>query len=195
MRRFLLTSAALVCFALKSQAPVIDFAGQQNGFAVVLVQGTIVEGDNDKFLSVADKFKASKIIVLLESMGGRLLESLTLGQEIRKRGYYTAVSANGTCASACGFIWLAGSQRFLSVTSAVGFHAGFWVNGTQKRESGVLNAIIGSYLTRLGFEYDAIAYVTSEGPDALTWLHPAQARKYGIDFHIVPANQPERSGR
>jgi hypothetical protein len=187
MRRLLVTTAALVGLTLNCQAATVEYMAEENGFTVFNLHGQILDGDTERFLTAVEPFKASKIIVLLESMGGRLLESLTLGQEIRKRGYYTAVGANGTCASACGFIWLAGSQRFLSISSAIGFHAGFWQTGSLKQESGVLNAILGSYLTRLGFEYDAIAYVTSEGPNALTWLHPAEARKYGIDFHVVPS--------
>jgi hypothetical protein len=51
--------------------------------------------------------------------------------------------------------------------------------------SGWANAVVGSYLTRLGLSYGAIAYVTKAAPDEIEWLSPATAKQYGITYRFL----------
>jgi hypothetical protein len=102
-----------------------------------------------------------------------------LGARIRERGLSTTVPDGATCTSACGFIWLAGTSRFLEGNGRVGFHAVF-VAGRRKPISGPGNARVGAYMARLGFSDPAIAYATEAGPGDMMWLTPSKAASVEI---------------
>jgi uncharacterized protein len=53
------------------------------------------------------------------------------------------------------------------------------------RETGVGNALVGAYLTRIGLPLDAVIYITKAAPESMTWLTPEDARKVGIDLKVV----------
>ena len=66
---------------------------------------------------------APVVTMHLSSQGGVIGEAVYIGILIKKYEIETYVSNNSTCASACGFMWLAGSRRFIDSDSRVGFHA------------------------------------------------------------------------
>lgn len=67
------------------------------------------------------KLRVSRVrSVVLNSSGGRILAAHRIASLIRKKGLNTEV--DGTCASACTLIFLAGSDRFLWPRSRLGFH-------------------------------------------------------------------------
>jgi hypothetical protein len=50
------------------------------------------------------------------------------------------------------------------------------------------NAILGSYLTRLGLGYSAIAYATQASPNDIKWLTVDDAQRVGIPVITVDLN-------
>jgi hypothetical protein len=50
------------------------------------------------------------------------------------------------------------------------------------------NAILGSYLTRLGLSYSAIAYATQARPNEMKWLTADDAKRVGIPVITVDLN-------
>ena len=70
--------------------------------------------------------------------------------------------------------------------SFIGFHAAY--NPSDLRESGAANALVGSYLEKLGFGWGTIVYLTSAAPKEMEWLDGAKAEKYGIRFYEYPSN-------
>jgi hypothetical protein len=88
--------------------------------------------------------------------------------------------AHALCASACGWIWLAGTTRYVSLAAQIGFHAVY--TGTSGDVSSAGNALVGAYLIKLGLSYQAIAFVTSAPPDSIRWIHPADAERIGIQY-------------
>jgi hypothetical protein len=64
-------------------------------------------------------------------------------------------------------------------------------------ESSTGNALLGGYLTQLGFPDSAIAYATSAGPESARWLTPSEAQRYGIEVKILEtpsSNAPNPTG-
>ena len=118
--------------------------------------------------------------VLLNSLGGNVVEALAIGQAIRNAGLDTAILNQAVCASACALIWLAGINRYLAPEGLVGFHAAYSGSGDDARENGAANALVGAYLTKLGLPYEAVVYVTSAAPNDIQWLSFDDARKVGI---------------
>jgi len=184
MRITLLASALLAGTVLAANAAQIKDEGVfpgKNGTEVhgISITGKIVTGDADKFERLANSFQGMAIVGL-ESPGGIVVEGLIMGELIHKKGFATGVPDNATCASTCGLIWIAGSRRFLSTTSRVGFHAAS-IDG-EVTSTG--NALIGAYLTRMDLSYAAVTYLTNASPDSMAWLHPDEARKVGIAFEV-----------
>jgi hypothetical protein len=189
MRAFLMASTALILLltTISTNAATIDYEGNSEGVNIVKLTGDITEGDSDQFIRITTSL-AGKTVVLLDSPGGLIGEGLTIGDAIHRSGYATAVPNNTTCASVCGLIWLAGSPRLLTKGSKIGFHAAYRADGT---ESGQGNAIVGSYLTYLGFSIPAIMFLTESPPDDMKWLHPADATRVGITYSLIESHQQE----
>lgn len=153
------------------------------GVSGIYVQGEIVKGDAERFSQIAEQ--TQRALVILESPGGLISEAMSIGAEIRERGYATYVPPNSECYSACGVIWLSGVRRRMSESSVIGFHAVYVIEGDNPRETGMGNAELGSFLTHLGLTKDAIRLVTVAGPNEMTILTPAIAAAYGIDYYLA----------
>lgn len=157
-----------------------------SGNVAINIRGDIALGDDVRFRKLS--LQNPKAIVRLNSNGGVLVPALEIGQIIRIASYDTAVLETETCVSACALIWMAGKRRFLG--GAIGFHAAYRDDSGGARESGVANALVGNYLTLLGFSSRAILFATAAPPDKILWLTPANKDAAGIDF-VVPVSAPK----
>jgi hypothetical protein len=148
---------------------------------IIGVNGQIEEADVDRFQALAAT--RNNAMILLRSEGGKMAPALRIGEMIRAKGYNTIVK--DYCMSACALIWLAGSKRLMTATAHIGLHQAYIVAG---QADGMLNAIIGSYLTRLGLGYPAIAYATQASPNDMKWLTVDDAKRVGIPVITVDLN-------
>ena len=108
-----------------------------------------------------------------------------------ERIYYLPDERQTTGASSCALAWLEGasSVSFVDV-AALGFHAAYQMDGTTARETGIGNAVVGAYLTRIGLPISAVIYITKASPDAITWLTPADAKsRHRIFVHRSCASE------
>jgi hypothetical protein len=162
---------------------------------LVFITGPLDYRDDVKFRISTTETK--KAMVILASPGGSLDAGLSIGKQIRIAGYSTFVGSK-LCASACALAWLGGERRYMSADSKIGFHAAYVDDGEFKRETGLGNALIGSYLTKLGLSDRAITFITSAPPDALNFLDLNQAREQGIEAlflengQVTPSRTVER---
>lgn len=188
----LITGALCCCVATFMTPPAVEAAeisfvpaDMENrlfpGVAFVRITGEIQPDDGQRFEEIAQKITGDHpkvVIVTLSGPGGNLVAGLRIGTVIHDRGWQTSVDADSTCDSACGYIWIAGVTRSASKTSHIGFHAAY--NAATQQETGVGNAVLGSYLTKMGLSYGAIAYLTTSGPAQMTYLSAEAAANYGI---------------
>jgi hypothetical protein len=173
--------------ALSASAATIKYEGKPEGLNLISITGQIEHGDSDRFDEIVAPLTGPTVVVL-RSPGGIVVDGLDIGLSIRRNGYATAVS-DDICASVCGLIWLAGSQRFLTENSKIGFHAASDEHG---QEIGAGNALVGAYLSKLGLSYRAIVYLTDAPPDDMQWLSPEDAEKVGITYSLIkpPKSEP-----
>jgi hypothetical protein len=147
---------------------------------VIVVDGELAPGDDQKFADAAIRLKDATVI--LSGPGGDLFVGIGIGEAIRLKGFDTLVISSGRCASACALAWLGGTKRSLGEGAAVGFHAAYTTDGGgQDAVSSSANAAIGAYLTKLGLPSAAIDYVTEPQPDDIQWLTLDDAARVGID--------------
>jgi hypothetical protein len=148
------------------------------------VENEILPGDFEAF-----KLKASplvgKVIVVLRSPGGSLIDAMEIGEFVRLRGWVTFVY--GECDSACAAIWLAGTPRIMMSNALIGFHAAS-ING---QERGQGNAVFGAYMTRLGLGYPAVGWATTAGPNDIAYLTPDKAKEIDISVNVIPYQEKQ----
>jgi invasion protein IalB len=150
----------------------------------VLVDGKFEPRDGDQFRIKTGNL--SNAVISFRSDGGSVVAGIQIGEIIRLKGFTTSVSRDARCASACALAWLGGTKRLMSAESKIGFHAAYTSDG---RETGVGNALIGAYLTKLGLPYSAVVYITQAAPRSMTWLSATEAKKHGIDVELVGSTQ------
>src|SRR5437762_6696857 len=94
--------------------------------------------------------RLTKALVVFNIDGGILQAGIEIGKTIRLKSFATAVLDGSRCASSCAFAWLGGSPRFMQRGAQIGFHAAYINREGRPSESGVGNALVGSYLTQIG---------------------------------------------
>lgn len=181
MRRFLLVLLGQIFGQAAVHAADIDRIRIGDlGLDMITIKGSIVRGDGAVFFRVASD--SHKAIVLLNSEGGVVVDALAIGREIRRRNFATSVAPKNLCASACALIWLAGARRYVEDGSAIGFHASYIEKDGVMLESGVANALVGAYVSRLGLSDRVVAYVTTAPPKGMLWLTRDDAARLGLPF-------------
>lgn len=180
MRRSIL-AAFLLTTALPSYAAQIEVYDGKPELPVIGINGNIEEADADRFQELAST--RNNVVVMLRSGGGKMAPAIRIGEMIKAKGYTTIVK--DYCASACALIWLAGSKRFMTASAHIGLHQAYNITG---QADGTGNAILGSYLTRLGLDYSAIAYATQAGPADFKWLTVDDAKRVGIRVIVLDLN-------
>jgi hypothetical protein len=176
-------------------ATITVHAPDGEGRVFVDVVGRIGDGDFEAFKEKTDLIYSTgarhpnkQVIVTLVSYGGLIGPAMQIGELVRKRGMSTFVPGERTCASACALIWVAGFPRIVGDTPQIGFHAAYDEDTGQAAGAG--NAVMGAYLRSLGFDYQAIHFMTHKGPTSLEWLTPDAAREVGAAWAML---QPPRA--
>ena len=149
--------------------------------ALVVVQGSFETKDGDQFFTKTGSLGSA--MVRLQSNGGSLVAGIQIGETIRLKGFQTLVPAGARCASACAMAWLGGTQRFMGPGAQIGLHAAS--NPKSGQSSGTANALLGAYLNRVGLPYSAVVYITQTGPQSITWLGIADAKRLGIEVSAL----------
>jgi hypothetical protein len=181
-------AAVLSLWSTSALAAKITLApwGDDPAHGIVAIEGDLVSGDDVKFRAQVGRL--TKAIVVFNSDGGNLLAGIQIGKTIRLKSFATAVLDGSRCASACAFAWLGGSLRFMERGAQIGFHAAYIDSAGRASESGVGNALLGSYLTQIGLSENAVVYITQAAPTELTWLNLRDAKQIGIE--VLPFEPP-----
>ena len=195
-----LSNALLVisAFSMSTAAISADIkvapAAEGDNQPFILIDGEIIAGDDEKFRKLAAEF--SDAIVVLNSEGGAISPAMDIGRTIKLRGYKTVVLDGSSCASACALIWISGSRRIIDDGGEVGFHASYLDTDGTKIETGVGNALVGHYLSQLGFGEKTVIFATLAPPDKILWLNAETTAMSGIEFDLLPStSSKERKKR
>jgi hypothetical protein len=174
------TAAAMT--ATSAQAAEIDIVLP----TAVSITGDITPTSYDEWTAKVSSLQGPHT-VFLWSYGGNLLAALQIGEFIRMRGWNSAVLAD--CYCSCALIWLAGSSKWMLPEAHIGFHVAS-LNG---QESGHGSAMIGGYLTRIGYDYNVVSFATQAGPQEVSLLTPQAAKFLGINVAAIELPAPAQS--
>lgn len=192
LARALRIVTAVCLSALASAASAAGIAVvEEAGRPVVHLAGEIELGDAGRFeRAVAGR---SALTVVLSGPGGKLIDALSIGEMIRARGDRTVVRLGANCTSACALIWIAGVERTLEDGGAVGFHAASAREGNTVRMTASGNAIVGAYLTRLGFPLTVVVMATEADHTSMAYLTAERAASSGLAYRRTSAPRRGRT--
>jgi hypothetical protein len=148
---------------------------------VVTVEGPVIAVDADEFAAKTASLHSA--IVAVNSDGGTLMAGVRIGEAIRRKGFSTIVPDGRRCAAACALAWLGGAERFIGANASIGFHAAY--DSASGEETGSGNAVIGTYLTKIGLPYEAIIYITQPAPNDTTWLNMSHVAQRGVRVTLL----------
>lgn len=156
----------------------------------IILKGRFKLGDENRFRAVA--LATNRATVYLDSQGGKLYPAMEIGKIIRIKGFATAVNEN-ECASSCAMVWMAGEPRMMSNFSSIGFHTPYTTDKNGNKKSDVAEgALVGSYLTGLGFSQKVAMFVVTAGAKEMNWLNKSTADKLGIAVTFTTSAQRRR---
>lgn len=92
------------------------------GSIALMLKGDIGTGDALLVQRALRDNKGSLVVVVLDSPGGSLAESLRIGRMLRDEKAATFVPSWGTCTSACFYIFAGGESRFVGEGARIGVH-------------------------------------------------------------------------
>lgn len=186
--RLLISIASILLATARALAATITLAPQTPDRPnVITVEGPLDSVDGDLFAAKAASLRSA--IVAFSSDGGSLLAGVRIGEAIRRKGFSTFVPDGRRCASACAVAWLGGVERFIGADASIGFHGAYDVaSGT---ETGVGNAMVGAYLTKIGLPYEAVIYITQTASNEMTWLNMSDVAQRGIRVALLSKSAKE----
>ncbi|ATQ69231.1 MULTISPECIES: hypothetical protein [Methylosinus] len=170
---------------------------------VVAAEGEIVEDTPDVFLRFL-RNRASReplrSILLIDSPGGKVVASMSLGQELRKLGMAVVVArvgaeggplVSGRCYSACVYALMGGLKRVIPRQSRVGVHRMFnYVDGVdpmsgealreRRYADGGMRKALSRYSASMGISRDLIALAERTSPDRVHLLTAAEISRWRL---------------
>jgi hypothetical protein len=178
----IITAAA---FATASQAATITTQKdgcEPKGCYNIVVEGNIEFDDWKKFDAVIKSNDIKVATVTLNSEGGNLIGGVLIGLNIKDHGFNTFVPDNGTCASVCASIWLAGLKKFTSPSANIGFHQPYSKDKRGRvHVDAKVTAFIKSYYNSIGVSKAAADFFVAANPADIYWLNSDLAKGFGIE--------------
>ena len=170
-----------LCFTaliIPSAAPGMDFKiyyQPQLKLKMVVAEGSIQEGDADKFRAVAklaDRDDEGLVILVLNSPGGNVEAAFRLVDAMDSAHVYTTVPDSAKCASACASILFAsGERRSVLGTGLLGFHSCYRRDGRTYAEDSLCNEIIAANAMQRGVSHAGInQFVKQYAATDMAWV-------------------------
>ncbi|MCX7899135.1 MAG: hypothetical protein N2444_03475 [Methylocystis sp.] len=173
---------------------------------VIAAQGEIAESTPDAFIRfVRENVRNGNLraIVLIDSLGGKVVASMELGQAIRRLGMEVIVArpaadetsqnmalVSGRCYSACVYALMGGKRRVIPAQSRVGVHRMFNYTTTfdlseglvreRNYDDGGMRATLSRYATMMGVSRELVYLAERTSPDQLYVLTGADIARWRL---------------
>lgn len=140
---------------------------------VLLLSGSIEDGDARRFANYLDGMRELPDLVALHSPGGLVHEALEIGRAVRAAELDTAVMSGAFCLSSCPYILAGGEERTVSLSGIVGMHQHYY---EQPRYLPVAFAVEGiqfgqgetmEYLVEMGIDPSLMIYSLKTPPEQI----------------------------
>jgi hypothetical protein len=191
-----LVLALIVVSAAKAMTfELISPPGACAAHGCVLASGEIDERTAHEFEDFARQTRLPRgALVVLNSVGGNVVQSLALGKAIRQQGLSTAVATydagtgrmreGGVCASACAYVFLGGVERTAGDGARIGVHQiSARTDATEQlsaADSEWLVSLVAIYVREMGGDLGVLIPALATAPRDMHWLTRAELTRYGM---------------
>jgi hypothetical protein len=191
--------AAALIAALASPAAAADIKllPHPDQPVTVSLTGRIVEGDAERFLTVANLAKTeghTVTAVALDSLGGLIAEAAKIAVSVRGAGIATEVASGATCTSACFLIFAAGEQKLADPGARIGVHSAKDLTGTETDRSATSTLTMARILRSFGVPERIIGRMVVATPDQVAWLTLDELRSMEVTMLDQPDQRPAPPG-
>jgi hypothetical protein len=130
---------------------------------------------------------AAGALVVLDSTGGDVLQSLRLGNEIRAAGLATTVAAydresrrfrgGGRCAAECAYAFLGGVERSVRAGAKLGVNQ---IQAASASDSMWLESMVAAHVSHLGGRLELLIPAMGSPPSDVHWLSREELSRYAV---------------
>lgn len=167
----------------------------------ILAEGDIQEHSARQFETFLKKEKVGRgALVILNSPGGNLMESLELGETMREAGLSTTVqaydrktgtfTAGAACASACAYVFVGGVERSVGQGSRIGVHQVYTAGQTWAMSAAdglELMSLVATHVDHLCGSVKLLIPALKTRPDDMHWLNASELTRYAVITGPPPA--------
>ncbi len=157
-------------------------------------EGEIAAGDADKINQLLESGKIEGRIVVFNSSGGDIIESLQLGRFLHHNHFTTVVAPGFECLSACFFAFSGGEIREVMPTGKLGVHQ--FYGGSPKFSSQSATQYITGELSRflreVGISSEAFDLALQTPPSSIHIFTPIELSQYKINNGAAKADLADR---
>ncbi len=121
--------------------------GEDNRGYYLYAEGPIEKNAYKKFLKYIDHYQSIGIYLnrlMMHSPGGLLNEGIKIGNYIKKNNWSTDLDKYMKCYSSCGFIYMAGNDKYMQDGAELGFHRPYIKD--EKDSIQIIEKLYNSYL-------------------------------------------------
>jgi hypothetical protein len=198
LRSLMIAGLGMAClFAAPAHAMTFEKVQSRDchAEACVLAKGEIEKDTADQFRDfIQSRRVPAGSVVVFDSPGGVLLQSLKLGEAIRKAGLYTTVArydrgshrftSGGECVSACAYAFLGGVQRHVADDARLGVHQFSCEPGKEGSldvaDAQQLMALIHIYAEKMVGKAAVVTLAATTSPADTRWLSAGELRRYQV---------------
>ncbi|MGO9674064.1 MAG: hypothetical protein ACLPSF_07840 [Methylocella sp.] len=135
-----------------------------------------------------------RLVVFIDSPGGKIVAGIELGKIFRKIGVTASVArigegeegsaaepTSGMCFSACVYALMGAQRRIAPRDSKIGIHRMFAYDGVSRRfDDGKMAAMLRRYSNMMGVSPDLVAATEKGTSDAIRILTPAEIARWRL---------------
>ena len=157
----------------------------------VLLNGTIADGDANRFADWLQQRPDLPLSIALNSPGGSVADALAIGRMIRDRDFAVVIAPGAVCFSACPYILAGGLERAVSRAAFVGVHQHYFGENTYLPAFLLVSDIqsgqgeVMAYLGEMGIDPMMMAKALMTPPDDIYILLPEELAAFRLATELT----------
>lgn len=185
-----LAAALLLIAPLRSHAMQFERVALSGDVVVVVLRGSIIQGDAERLVAfIGGMTRSDRIAALfLDSPGGNVVEAERLAGGIAAAKLSVAVAGDGKCASACFLLFAASPRKYAGINALIGVHSAS-ENGRETLASMGMTTAMARDAAAYGIPPSIIGKMVQAAPGRMEWLTPFDFKQMGVT--MIPASAPD----
>lgn len=192
--RGIATAMAFLAWAAAAQAMKLSIVKFNGTPPLLQAEGKITVGDTEKINALLEGGEIEERIIVFDSPGGDVFESLSLGRFLNFNHFTTVVAPGFECVSACFFSFSGGEVREVMAGGKLGVHQFYGGSPAMASQSATqyITAEISKFLRQVGISSEAFDIALQTPPTKMHIFTERELREFRITTGLAKADLAER---